>query len=97
MKILYFPNQYSQQRQREKRRWIYPVLLAMQAEHYRRTGHQVVWDDHSCKDADKIITEPEQINFLNLPYPDRVFTNAYASKYRDWETDRKSTRLNSSH
>ena len=26
-----------------------------------------------------------------------VLTNKYAVGYRDWETDRKSTRLNSSH
>ena len=26
-----------------------------------------------------------------------VITRPYVAKYRDWETDRKSTRLNSSH
>jgi len=81
MKILYLPNEFSQQRQKEKRRWIYPVRLAMEAQHYRNTGHTVFWDDPTVS-ADKIIVEPENINFLNLPYPDRIFTNAFAKKYQ---------------
>ena len=44
MRILYLPNAYSQQRQREKKRKIYPVLMAMEAEWYRRQGHEVVWN-----------------------------------------------------
>lgn len=81
MKILYLPNEYSQQRQREKRRWIYPVLLAMHAEWYRRQGHTVVWDK-PCEDADRVITEPENIDFLKLPEPDRIFTNSKDPKYQ---------------
>lgn len=77
MRILYLPNAYSQQRQHEKRANIYPVLLAMQAEWYRKQGHEVIWghDKGSCL-YDKIIEEPEILPFLTLPRPDRVFTRA---------------------
>jgi len=43
MRILYQPNCYSQQRQREKKANIYPVLMAMEAEKYRQEGHEVIW------------------------------------------------------
>ena len=85
MKILYLPNQYSQQRQREKKRWIYPVLLAMQAQHYRNLGHEVYWDSKvelPGSPGDRVIKEPEQINFENLPAPDRIFTKAMDPKYQ---------------
>ena len=94
MRILYLPNSYSQQRQREKKANIYPVLLAMQAEFYRKQGHEVDWTMEgdkvewnfikglifdNCKQYDKIISEPENLPFLTLPRPDRVFT--YAKSY----------------
>lgn len=79
MRILYLPGPYSQQRQREKKANIYPVLLASEAEWYRRQGHEVQWgcgivmpDDY----YDKVIREPEGLPFLSLPPPDRIFTNA---------------------
>lgn len=80
MRILYRPHQYSQQRQREKARWIYPVLLAMQATYHRNQGHTVYWD--YATECDKVITEPEPIDFLKLPAPDRIFTNAFDSRYQ---------------
>jgi radical SAM superfamily enzyme YgiQ (UPF0313 family) len=43
MRILYLPNAYSQQRQREKKANIYPVRMAMEAEWYRKQGHYVDW------------------------------------------------------
>lgn len=86
MKILYLPNEYAQQRQREKKRWIYPVLLAMQAQYYRRLGHRVIWDppevDKVINNVDKVIFEPEPIDFLKLPPPDRIFTNGFDPKYQ---------------
>ena len=72
-RILYLPNPYSQQRQREKQRKIYPVLLAMEAEYYRKQGHQVCWDDPDGV-YDKIVRVPEGLPFLDLPHPDREFT-----------------------
>jgi len=141
MRILYLPNAYSQQRQREKKRKIYPVLMAMEAEWYRKQGHEVEWKipyEHkickcdndmltffhpvyvdtksgecfNCgrtvnyafdlqlwtpkkireeeiwrekqyfkKQYDKIITEPEGLPFLSLPYPDREFTRWW--EYQD--------------
>jgi radical SAM superfamily enzyme YgiQ (UPF0313 family) len=87
MKILYLPNQHSQQRQHEKPVWIYPVLMAMEAEYYRQRGHYVQWDypfpmgiDKGA--WDKIISEPEGLPFLDLPSPDRIFTRAMDPKYQ---------------
>lgn len=77
MRILYLPNSYSQQRQREKKANIYPVRMAMEAEWYRKQGHDVWWGtNYFIKDwiFDKVIEEPENLPFLSLPYPDRVFT-----------------------
>lgn len=45
MRILYLPNEYSQQRQRDIKAKIYPVLLAMEAEYYRKQGHEVFWGE----------------------------------------------------
>jgi len=85
MRILYLPNSYSQQRQREKKANIYPVLLAMQAEWYRKQGHEVYWgitkDTPSWEERayHKVIEQPENLPFLTLPRPDRIFT--YAKSY----------------
>jgi anaerobic magnesium-protoporphyrin IX monomethyl ester cyclase len=84
MRILYLPNCWSQQRQREKKRWIYPVLLAMQAEWHSEKGDTVVWDDPEYLPyADRVITKPEDIDFLKLPAPNRVFTKAFNKKYQN--------------
>lgn len=89
MKILYLPNQYSQQRQREKKRWIYPVLLAMEAEWHRQNGDKVEWADLDMRYwtannfmVDKLIIEPEGIPFSSLPRPDRIFTKAFDPRYQ---------------
>ena len=88
MKLLYLPNAYSQQRQREKKAKIYPVLMAMEAEWYRKKGYKVLWHNYDCWQSDlaykvngilqrfDIIQEPEGLPFLSLPSPDRVFTRA---------------------
>jgi anaerobic magnesium-protoporphyrin IX monomethyl ester cyclase len=89
LRILYLPNSYSQQRQHEKKANIYPVRMAMEAEWYRKQGHQVVWmTERKDWELDvirkveglvrgyKIIQEPENLPFLTLPRPDRVFTRA---------------------
>ena len=83
-RILYLPNSYSQQRQFQKPANIYPVLLAMQAEWYRKQGHQVFWKevpqdmliDGMIMDVDKVIVYPESLTFSMLPHPDRVWTKA---------------------
>lgn len=98
MKILYLPNEYSQQRQRQKKVWIYPVHMAMEAEYYRNQGHNVTWDwdkdfystfgdlkeylKYCEKGYDKIIREPEGLPFDILPPPDRIFTKAKDKKYQ---------------
>lgn len=76
MRLHYSPNQYSQQRQKEKKVWVYPVLLAMEAEFHRRQGREVVWDAETGRSI------PEGIPFLSLPSPDRVFTKATDKKYQ---------------
>jgi radical SAM superfamily enzyme YgiQ (UPF0313 family) len=82
MRILYLPSSLSQQRQFEKKNvHIYPVLLAMQAQYYRNLGHEVQWGYPfpiaiNTGSWDKIIEQPENLPFLSLPHPDRVFTNA---------------------
>ena len=44
------------------------------------------------------ITREEDINLFNSFHLKDPITKVIANpKYRDWETDRKSTRLNSSH
>jgi len=82
VKILYLPSDRSQQRQLEKRRFIYPVLLAMQAQYHRDQGHEVYWERCDGTLIDKYITEPEHIDFLKLPAPDRIFTNSKDPRYQ---------------
>lgn len=58
----------------------------MQAQHYRNLGHKVVWDHKGAiplEPGDKIISVPENINFIHLPCPDRVWTNAFDKKYQE--------------
>ena len=84
MRILYLPSYKAQQRQFEKKNYNpYPVRLASEAEWYRKQGHEVVWAAHKelirfvNGNADwRIILEPENLPFLSLPHPDRVFTRA---------------------
>ena len=46
-----------------------------------------------------ILFRPLPFNFFNAIgfYSEQVYDHDLWSPYRDWETDRKSTRLNSSH
>ena len=90
MKILYAPNQYSQQRQREKAAWIYPVHMAMEATKDIQDGHDVIWDPKSftydCRPGGdnyaEIITKPRYSDFLLLPIPDRRFTGAFDKRFQ---------------
>jgi len=83
MRLLYLTNKYSQQRQHEKAVWVYPVLLAMEAEWHRQHGDEVDWNFAQGM-YDKIISEPEGLPFLELPAPDRVFTEAFDRKYQNY-------------
>ena len=95
MRILYLPNSHCQQRQLEKPNFLaYPVLLAMEAEWYRKQGHEVLWHYYSGWEEDlmyktngmlqrwNIIQQLEGLPFLSLPHPDRVFTDAKNPKYQ---------------
>lgn len=96
MKILFNLNPYNQQRQTFKPASIYPVLLAMYATYLKNQGHRVIWDSPygnytnlllglPVNTTDKIITSESQIDvpFLELPAPDRVFTDAKNPKWQD--------------
>jgi len=83
VRIAYFTNEYSQQRQREKPVYIYPVLMAMEAEYYRQKGHQVFWNGYKGQ-VDRIILTPEGLPFLKLPAPDRLWTKAFDPKYQKY-------------
>ena len=83
MRILFKDSQYHSQRQYEKPVWIYPAHLSMYATHLRNKGNEVVWfgKDDGC--FDKIIETDKQIDveFDQLPIPDRIFTNSMNPKY----------------
>ena len=82
MKILYLPGPYSQQRQRDVKAKIYPVLMAMEATFRHQCGHEVYWNDRKMMDkVDWVCYEPEDWPFLDLPRPDRILTQAM--KYQD--------------
>jgi len=93
LKILFPLNPYNQQRQFEKPVWVYPAHLAMYATYLRNQGHDVEWGhEHRLKgdvyyigDCDKVITNDFQIDvpFEELPYPDRIFTDA---KNKRWQS-----------
>jgi radical SAM superfamily enzyme YgiQ (UPF0313 family) len=84
MKLLYLPNQYSQQRQKEKPVWIYPVRMAMEATYHFIQGHEVSWNVNYIGYYDKVIREPEGIPFYLLPAPDRIHTDAFDKKYQSY-------------
>lgn len=61
----------------------------MEAEWYRKQGHEVHWGWDGYLDdciidcvMDKYIYKPEGLDFLTLPKPDRVFTRAMDKKYQ---------------
>lgn len=88
MHYLIQPNSYSQQRQFDKPAKIYPVLLAMYATWLKSRGEKVSWDKIINDDISfqqfEVIEKETQINvpFLDLPIPDRIFTNAFAPQYQ---------------
>jgi radical SAM superfamily enzyme YgiQ (UPF0313 family) len=84
IKILYKTDQYSQQRQREKPVWVYPVHMAMEATKDLQEGHEVHWNDGGNLEVyyDEVVTKPGRYDFLSLPIPDRKFTGAFDRRYQ---------------
>jgi radical SAM superfamily enzyme YgiQ (UPF0313 family) len=79
VKYLFPLSPYNQQRQFEKPVWVYPAHLAAYATHLKNQGHDVIWDAwRSMLGEGKVIADDFQIDvpFEELPYPDRVFTDA---------------------
>lgn len=80
LRVLYLPHEYSQQRQREKKRKIYPIRMAMEATYRKLQGDKVDW--RVIKDVyDEVIFAPEGIPFLKLPHADRILTRWW--EYQD--------------
>ena len=95
MKILFKESPYHGQRQYQKPVWIYPAHLAAYATYLRDQGHIVqwgedVWDQNN--DFDQIIDSDLQIpvNFEDLPFPDRVFTDSMNPRYLKYGNYKKS-------
>ena len=88
MKILYLPSWKSQQRQFQKKDVrIFPIRLAMEATWHRDRGDDVVWGlDYPVTFFPPgeilVISEPEGIDFLKLPSPDRLLTEAFDKRYQ---------------
>ena len=83
MRYLFPLNPYNQQRQFEKPVWVYPAHIAAYATYLRNNGEVVSWDckkSHGNFDGsqDYLIENDYDIKvpFIELPYPDRVFTDA---------------------
>ena len=85
MRIFFPLSPYNQQRQFEKMVWVYPAHLAMYATFLRDDGHDVVWGGKDDGTFDKVIQDDFQIDvpFEQLPFPDRVFTDA---KHPRWQS-----------
>lgn len=96
MKILFPLNPYNQQRQFQKPVWVYPAHLAMYATYLRDKGHEVHWgacssatikqNGHTVSYYDTTIKDDFQIDvpFEELPYPDRVFTDAKNKRWQEY-------------
>lgn len=84
MKILFKMNKVNQQRQLEKLVDVFPVLYAMQATYMRNEGNEVIWDGKDDGTFDIVYENDMQlkVNFIDLPFPDRVFTKA---KEKRWQ------------
>ena len=86
MRYLFPLSPYNQQRQYEKKTWVYPCHLAAYATYLRNQGHEVYWDFKDEEyDIDKIIRDDYDIPvpFEDLPFPDREFTDA---KNKRWQS-----------
>jgi len=95
MRLLYLPSEYAQQRQREKRRYVYPVRMAMEATYHQNLGHDVMWcsdpkissllipSASGWKQPARVITTHEGIPFHKLPRPDRILTDAFNPIYQN--------------
>lgn len=95
MRYLFPLSPYNQQRQYEKPVWVYPAHLAMYATHLRNQRHEVIWDyskpyrwsnEQIENGIGKLIEDDFQINipFENLPYPDRIFTEAKNPRWQSY-------------
>lgn len=97
MRYLFPLNPWNQQRQFEKPVWVFPAHIAAYATYLRNQGHEVVWDYdkgmlsyfHAFihdRDDLKVIENDFQIDvpFLDLPYPDRTFTDAKNPRWQKY-------------
>ena len=98
MRYLFPLSPYNQQRQFEKPVWVYPAHLAMYATYLRNKGHEVNWGEvggyvlaFAKEEGTAIIKDDFQIDipFDQLPYPDRIFTDAKNPRWQKYGNYRK--------
>ena len=84
MRILFPLNKKNQQRQLEKLVYVYPAHLAAFATYLRDKGHEVMWATEDDGEFDRIIEDDSKIDvdFEKLPYPDRIFTDAFNKRWQ---------------
>ena len=84
MRILFPLNKKNQQRQLEKLVFVYPAHLAAFATYLRNEGHEVMWATEDDGEFDRIIEDDSKIDvdFEKLPYPDRIFTDAFNKRWQ---------------
>lgn len=91
MRYLFPLNPWNQQRQFEKAVWVYPAHIAAYATHLRNQGHEVIWGEEKLKPYDAWGSGPVirndydiQVPFIDLPYPDREFTDAKNPRWQKY-------------
>lgn len=93
MRYLFPLNRWNQQRQFEKPVWVYPAHLAMYATYLRNQGHAVEWREANKEELypfpvrfDVAVKDDYQIDvpFIQLPYPDRIFTDAKNPRWQSY-------------
>lgn len=92
MRYLFPLSKANQQRQLEKLTWVFPAQLAMVATKLRNEGCDVVWDGKDDGSFDKVYDNDYQLkefDFADLPYPDRVFTDAKNKKWQQYGNYRR--------
>jgi radical SAM superfamily enzyme YgiQ (UPF0313 family) len=86
MRVLFPLNPYNQQRQFQKKVWVYPALMAMYATYLRDKGNDVVWGWNMDSDGDRLVKNELDIDvpFEDLPAPDRVLTDAKNKRWQEY-------------
>ena len=74
MRYLFPLSPYNQQRQYEKKAWVYPCHLAAYATHLRNEGQEVLWDKYFLEEG---LDEPQYAEKLEREYNIKVIKNDF--------------------